>query len=317
MKFKLGYVAISRTLEEIMHFHTMTYTSYQKSDPKKAQLKLDHIIKENLKTLLNILIYNIKNEIFFYRISHHIIPLATHPEVEFDYITPYLKEWQNIGKYIQRHKIRVDSHPDQFCVLNSIHKTIVENSIKILEFNYQIFQAMQIDGKVILHIGSGKETKEEAKARFKENFKKLRPELQNMIILENDDRIFNIIDVLELCEELNIPFVLDYHHYRCNHGQERLTDYLPRIFATWANSTTNYLPKIHFSSPKNQKEKRTHSTYIVLKDFLKFLNIIKAYQQDLDIMLECKGKDEALFRLSRQLKTISNIKSFNNTTFEI
>lgn len=136
-----------------------------------------------------------------------------------------------------------------------------------------------------------------------------------MIILENDDKIYNIIDTLELCETLKIPMVLDYHHYICNHNKEKILDYLPRIFNTWKK--TNLNPKIHFSSPKNRKEKRTHSTYIVLKDFLKFVNILKEFNQDIDIMLECKGKDEALLRLSRQLKQIPYIKCIDNSTFEI
>lgn len=50
----------------------------------------------------------------------------------------------------------------------------------------------------------------------------------------------------------------------------------------------------------------THNNYINLVDFIEFLQILKPYNQDIDIMLECKAKDEALFRLVRQLKTKTN-----------
>ena len=315
MKFRLGYVSMSLTLDEICHFHTLTYTSYQKLGIKKGNLKLDNIINENLNTLETILKYNVHNHIYFYRISHHIIPLASHKNVKFDYIDPYKKQWLKIGNYIKENNIRIDIHPDQYCVLNSINPEVVSNSKEILKFNQKLFNTLHIPGKVILHVGSSINGKEESKQRFIEHFLSLSSSLQKMILLENDDKVYNIIDVLEICEKLKIPMVLDYHHYICNHKKEKLKDYLPRIFNTWKNTSLN--PKIHFSSPKSKKEKRSHSTYIILKDFLKMIDIMKDFNQDIDIMLECKGKDEALFRLSRQLKEITYIKCVDNSTFEI
>ncbi len=315
MRFRLGYVAISPTLDEIIHFRTLTYTSYNKLDIIDANKKLDNIILDNIETLKFILTYNLEHQIHFYRISHNIIPLATHKDVEFDYITPYLKKWKEVSSFIKKNKIRVDMHPDQFCVLNSIRPEIVSNSIEILNFNVKLFKALKIDGKAIIHVGSSVGGKEEAIKRFKDNFNKLDSDIKKMIILENDDKVFNIIDVLEICEDLKIPMVLDYHHYICNHGKEKLVNYLPRIYKTWEG--TGLLPKIHFSSPKNMKEKRTHSTYIKFNKFITFLNLIKPFKQDVDIMLECKGKDEALFRLSRQLRTKDNIIMIDNSTFEI
>ena len=73
-----------------------------------------------------------------------------------------------------------------------------------------------------------------------------------MIILENDDKVFNIIDVLELSEKLKIPMVLDYHHYICNNNNEDIEKYLPRIFNTWKGEV--YPPKVHFSTPKSKKK---------------------------------------------------------------
>ena len=52
-------------------------------------------------------------------------------------------------------------------------------------------------------------------------------------------------------------------------------------------------------------------------DFIKFINIIKKYNTDIDIMLECKAKDEAMFKLIRQLKYKTNYYFINETTFEV
>lgn len=314
MKIRLGYVAIALTLE-LTASKTINYTNYQKLNENDRILKLDSIIKENFNNLKQILKYNIKNNIHFYRLSHNIIPLATHDSVNFDYINPYKKEFETIGTIIKLYNIRTDTHPDQFCVLNSLNQKVLNNSIKILNFHYNIFKAMKINGKTILHVGGAYNNKEKAIKRFITNFKKLDKHIQNMIILENDDKVFNIKDTLYICETLNIPMILDYHHYKCNNEGENIKDYLDRILKTWNNQKLN--PKMHFSSPKNKREFRSHSYYIDAKDFIDFLEMIKEYNKDIDIMLECKGKDMALFKLVRELKTKTNYIFLDETTIEL
>lgn len=108
--------------------------------------------------------------------------------------------------------------------------------------------------------------------------------------------------------------VLDYHHYICNHKGE-LQIYLKEIFATWHNLN----PKIHFSSPKNDSKKdfRSHHEFIDVDKFIEFIEMIKIYNIDIDIMLEAKGKDEALFRLVRQLKYKTDYQFIDDTTFVV
>lgn len=314
MKIRLGYACIQNTLD-ISYNHTITYTSYQKLSKEVQNEKLDSIIKKNLQNLLSILTYNVQNEIYFFRFSHNLIPLATHEKVVFDYITPYLQEWENIGNYIREHQLRIDVHPDHFCVLNSVHENVIKQSINTLEFVYQMYQAMHIEGLAILHIGSSLPNKESAIKRFYETWKSLPIYIQKMIILENDDKTFTALEVLEICETLNIPMVFDYHHHICNPGNVGLETILKRILDTWKN--TSIVPKMHFSSPKSKKEKRAHHQKINIHTFISFLNLLKSYQTDVNIMLECKGKDESLFLLSRQLHFYTDYQFINNSTFII
>ena len=227
----------------------------------------------------------------------------------------FKKEWLDIENIIKKFKMRIDIHPDQFCVLNSDKKDVVNNSMKILKFNNEIFNILNINGKIIIHVGSSIPNKIEAIERFKKNFLKLDRQIQKQIIIENDDKIYNVIDVLNLCEELKTPMVLDYHHYICNNNKENIDDYFERIFSTWDKEKLP--PKIHFSSPKNRKNRRAHSEFIDYKAFINFINRIKKYNKNIDIMLECKGKDEALFKLVRQLKYYTNFKFIDDTTFEV
>ena len=137
--------------------------------------------------------------------------------------------------------------------------------------------------------------------------------LKECIAIENDDKIYNIKDCLYLCKKLNIPMILDYHHHICNNDNIDIDNYLKEILNTW-----KITPKIHFSSPKNKtkKEFRSHHDYININDFIFFLEKIKDLNTDLDIMLECKSKDEALFKLVRLLK-YNNYKFIDDTTIKL
>lgn len=152
MIIKLGYVSISKALD-VTTSHTISYTNYLKEKDKKQ--KLDEIIKMNLEALDKIIDYNIKNNIHFYRLTSNLIPLATMKDVKFDYITNYKDFYNKIGNKINKYKMRVDMHPDQFTVLNSTKKEVLENTFEILKYHYNILDALNIKNKnLILHVGS-------------------------------------------------------------------------------------------------------------------------------------------------------------------
>jgi len=313
MKVRLGYVAITKTLENITSSSSLSYTIYKSLENKEQ--KLSEVIMSNLKNLKEIIIYNIKNNIHFYRLSSAMIPLATHNEVIVDYITPYKELYAEIGYLIQKYNMRVDFHPNQYCVLNSMSDSIVKNTVEILDYHAKLLHNFSVENPLILlHVGSSAGGKKAAMTRFINNFYKLPVEIQGMIALENDDKVFMIEDVLKLCEKLNIPCVLDYHHYICNHDEE-LEPLLPRIIATWNGK----IPKMHFSSPKSKlkKEFRSHHDYVNSDDFIVFLKLLKTFDVDIDIMLEAKAKDEALFKLIRELKYRTNYIFLDDTTFTL
>ena len=312
MKVRLGYVALSKTIDNLTTSSTITYTNYKEKNYTVD--KLLEITKNNLDNLYKLLTYNIKNNIHFYRLTSKLVPLATHNDVNFDYITPLKKTYEKIGNLINNNNIRIDTHPDQLAVLNSTDKKIVDNTYEILEYHYKILDALNIKEKIIiLHVGSSVLGKKTSISRFINNFNKLPNYIKKCIAVENDDKIYNTIDVLEICKKLNIPMVLDYHHFICNNDSEKLENYIKNIMDTW--KTLN--PKFHFSSPKSKlkKEFRSHHDYIDVDEFIKFINILKPYNKDVDIMLEAKNKDDALFRLVRQLKYKTNYKFIDETTF--
>ena len=314
MRVRLGYVALSKALEDVTTSSTITYTNYINRNYNTS--KLLEITKNNLDSLYEIIKYNVKNNFHFYRLTSKLVPLATHDKVDFDYITPLLDEYKKIGKLINDNNIRVDTHPDQYAVLNSMDSKIVKNTVEILEYHYKIMDAIGIKDKIIiLHVGSSACGKKASITRFINNFNKLPDHIKKCIAVENDDKVYNIKDVLELCHKINVPMVLDYHHFICNNEKEDINDYLKEIIDTWDGK----LPKMHFSSPKSKlkKEFRSHSDYINKECFIKFINILKKQDKDIDIMLEAKAKDDAVSRLARYLKYETNYKFLDETTFII
>ena len=314
MKVRLGYVALSKALDDVTTSSTITYTNYINKNYNTS--KLLEITKNNLDSLYEIIKYNVKNNFHFYRLTSKLVPLATHDKVDFDYITPLLDEYKKIGKLINGNNIRVDTHPDQYAVLNSMNSKIVKNTVEILEYHYKIMDALGIKDKIIiLHVGSSACGKKASITRFINNFNKLPDHIKKCIAVENDDKVYNIKDVLELCHKINVPMVLDYHHFICNNEKEDINDYLKEIIDTWNGK----IPKMHFSSPKSKlkKEFRSHSDYINKECFIKFINILKKQDKDIDIMLEAKAKDDAVSRLARCLKYKTNYKFLDETTFII
>lgn len=307
MKIRIGYLGTPHTLLETIH--AMTYQKYKKLN-NNASKELDKIIENNLNNLEKIIDYNIENNIYFYRVTHNLFPLASCKDIDYDYLK-HKDKCYKIGLKIKKHNMRIDCHPDHFCVLSTMNQDILENSIRIIKIHKMLFDMLDVNSKIIIHIGSKFPSKEEAIKRFKKNFLGLDKDLQDLIILENDDVSYTVSETLNLCEDLKIPMVLDYHHFKCNHlKNEKINKLLKRITNTWLN--VNLDPKFHFSSPKNKKEKRTHNFYIDYNSFIKFIELIKNLNINLDIMLEAKGKDEALFKLLRQLKFYKKFKIKKN-----
>ena len=318
MKIRLGYVAISKKLgKKVTSSSTVTFSNYNKIVlPSKKLEKLQTVAASNLHDLEKIIKYNIENNIHFYRITSALIPLVTHPEVGYWGHREFLKQdFEYVGKLINESNMRVDTHPDEFNVINSINPKVVENTKINLLRQAEWFDDFKYDlGKMVIHVGGATNGKEAGLERFITNFNTFPKEVKSKIIIENDDKTYTARETLNLCNELNLPMVLDVHHHNCNNANDNIYDLIPKIFDTWKNEKLP--PKLHFSSPKNGENDRKHSDFINPHDFINFLENIKLFNTDIDIMLECKEKDLALFKLASDIKELKpEYKCVDESTF--
>lgn len=318
MKVRLGYVAIALKLDKVTSSSPVTYKKYSSLDSERERLALlTRVTKSNLMDLIKILKYNAENEIHFYRMTSKLIPLATHQDVLWNYSKVIKQECQEVARVIKQYRMRVDAHPDQFNVLNSVHDSVIESSIQTLEHQLDLFDLFEIENpQMVLHVGGKTGGKEAALERFVQTFHRLPPRIQRSLIIENDDKVYSAYDVLGLCQRLHIPMVLDIHHHRCYNEGIELGTHLKAIFKTWDDN--QWPPKIHISSPKEFETDRRHADYIEVEDLLRFIDLVKPLNQDLDIMIEAKQKDLALYRLVHEIKQARpHWKWLDTTTFEI
>ncbi len=316
---RLGYVAMSMGLKNASPSKAMTFTQFQKIEDRAAAMhKLERIALENLENTHRILKHNLFNDIYFYRFSSRLIPLATHEELsDWDYIRPLKGKLAEIGEFVKKHMMRVDFHPDHFVVLNSPRREVFLNSITNLEMHYLLLTAMNLDAthRCVLHVGGKYNDIEKSLERFVVNWNDIPLPIQQMIMLENDDTSFTLDDTLYLCEKLGIPLIFDYHHHLAYHRHDRWDDKWDRVVATWRGSP---LPiKMHISSPKSEDKFRHHSDYVDVDMFFRFLNEIKGSTPQIDCMIEAKQKDEALFTLINKIKERKDIQMIDDSSFSI
>ncbi|MBD5799455.1 UV damage endonuclease UvsE [Bacillus pseudomycoides] len=316
MIMRFGYVSHAVALWDCSPAKTMTFTTWKKLGKQEREEKLYNITMQNLMHTLRILHYNIAHEIPLYRLSSSIVPLATHPEVDFDYIDIFTPFWRKMRKLIREHNLRVSFHPNQFTLFTSEKPHITDNAVLDMTYHYNVLDAMGLaDSSYInIHIGGAYGNKEKALLRFHENLKKLSFHIKQQMTLENDDKTYTASETLAVCKQERIPFVFDYHHHMANLCDEPLEELLPAIFETWNHTHT--VPKVHISSPRSEKEFRAHADYIDAAFIKPFLHVAKAVNQDFDIMIESKQKDLALFQLIDELASIRGVRRISGAALQ-
>jgi len=326
---RFGYVAMSVHLTNASPSQTMTATQFQRLPDREAAIrKLERIAADNLHNTLRILRYNQAEQIFLYRLSSKLIPLQTHELLaDWDPYAALEQPLRELGEYGRQHRFRLSFHPDHFTVFSTPRQDVLMKSQQDLERHVSLFERMGLDEryKCNIHIGGTYGDKVAASDRFIQRILQLPERLRMRLTLENDDKTFTAKETLDTAHALGLPMVLDLHHHAVNHQGEHAVDLWADIQQTWSNEAVrlNQLedellaPKIHISSPKSEKEKRAHADYVEVDPFLEFARAIAPFTPRLDVMIEAKRKDAALFQLMQDLSTVDGISRINGAALEM
>jgi UV DNA damage endonuclease len=262
---------------------------------------LKNKIINNLNDVLKMMDWNENNGIKVFRLSSEIFPHYSNKKAE-DYTLDFAIELlKKIGIKSKEYNQRLTFHPGQYNCLGSPHEDVIEHTIRDLKYHADILDIMELDQNsvMVIHGGGVYNNKKRTIERWCENYEKLSENIKKRLVLENCEKNFSIEDCLIVSEKVNVPVVFDTHHYECYkkiHPNEKFENpeyYIPKILETWDKK--NIKVKFHVSEQGTGKIGH-HSDYIeTIPEYL--LDIPEKYNKAIDIMIEAKMKEKAIFKL--------------------
>lgn len=270
--------------------------------------KLLDLISHNLNSLENIIDYNIKNDIKLFRISSDLIPFGSSPINNIQWEKIFLSEFNKIGEKIRNSSMRVSMHPGQYTVLNSPNIEVVDRAIEDLNYHTKVLDTLGVgsEHKIVLHIGGVYNDKKQAMERFISNYSLLDNKVKERLVIENDDKSYNINEVLEIGKKLNIPVIFDNLHNEINSYDKEKSDkyWISKCKETWKEK--DGYQKIHYSQQNALKKLGSHSNTIRLNEFIRFYESLD--REDIDIMLEVKDKNLSAVKCINAITLDNKIK---------
>ncbi|KAI4719790.1 UV-endonuclease UvdE [Aureobasidium sp. EXF-10727] len=289
----------------------------QPASIERGQKYVEALGVANARDVIKMLRWNHKYGIKFLRLSSEMFPFASHEEYGYK-LAPFASETlAEVGKVVAELGHRVTTHPGQFTQLGSPRKQVIDNALRDLEYHDEMLSLLKLpeqmnrDAVMILHLGGVFGDKAATLDRFRENYKALPQSVKNRLVLENDDVSWSVHELLPVCEELNIPMVLDYHHHniifdaeQIREGTKDICDLYPRIKATWDKKGIKQ--KMHYSEPTpaaiTGRQRRKHNPRVAT---------LPPCADDMDLMIEAKDKEQAVFELMRTFK-LPGYDTFND-----
>ncbi|GJC92957.1 UV damage endonuclease UvdE [Colletotrichum higginsianum] len=291
------------------------------ADIRRGQEYVQELGLANARDIPKMLRWNDKYGIKFMRLSSEMFPFASHEEYGYS-LAPFAADaLAEAGRVAAQLGHRLTTHPGQFTQLGSPRKEVINAAVRDLEYHDELLTLLRLpeqqdrDAVMILHMGGTYGDKPATLDRFRTNYAKLSPSVKRRLVLENDDVSWSVHDLLPICEELDIPLVLDFHHHnivfdssQLREGTEDITKLFDRIRATWTRKGIRQ--KMHYSEScpgaVSPRDRRKHSPRV---------RTLPPCPPDMDLMIEAKDKEQAVFELMRAFK-LPGWDTFNDVGME-
>lgn len=282
-EMKIGYPCINLSVG-CTSGHTFRLKSYSED-------RLKETVKTNLQCLTRTLKYNREHGLLFFRVCSGLVPFASHPVNTFNWQDHFKADFEAIGQYITHSNFRISVHPDQFTLINSQNEEIFERSRKELLYHAQILDLMQLDlsAKIQIHVGGAYGNKPKSIQAFTERYRRIDEEIRRRLVIENDERLFDVDDCLEISHQTGVPVLFDVFHHKVNHRSVDGAFDFAEISRTW--HSRDGIPMVDYSSQKPGGKPGSHTQSIDSEDFEEFLASTQPF--DFDVMLEIKDKEES------------------------
>ena len=301
---KLGYACINTKLNSLPKEERVTTnrTMVKKTFLAKGVPYASELALKNCQDLIKILSWNDRHNIKFFRLSSEVFPWASEYQLkdlpDYEEIKEVLKK---VGDYAKQNEHRITTHPGPFNVLGSPNQKTVENTICELNRHAEIFDLMGLEesphAKINIHIGGsyGGDFQGTSK-RWVDGFKKLSQSCQKRLTVENDDKasMWSVLSLYELIyKQTHTPIVFDYHHHKFCTGGLSEKEALDMAISTWGSIT----PVVHYSQDRSVEQNDPKIKPQAHSD--SYWTPIETYGRKVDVMLECKKKEQGLFKMKQ------------------
>lgn len=272
----------------------------------------------SLAYVRDILEYLHRHDIRCYRLAGQLAPYLTHPRLpQFHHqLHECRAELAATGDLARLYGIRLTLHPGFYVQLNSPHTAQCARATHELAAAAALLDEMGLDANsvIVVHVGGDYGDHAASRERFVRAFLELPTPVRGRLALENDDRLYDMADLLWIHRRTGIRLVFDVLHHAChNPAQLSVETALAAALESWPPGQR---PKLHYSSPRTELRvlvrngrptlqmplANQHSDFINPFEFARFLETATAViTRPFDIMLEAKAQDLALLRLRAQL----------------
>jgi UV DNA damage endonuclease len=234
-----------------------------------------------------------------FRISSAMFPLADQVDRSLWDNSEVIAQLKIAGDFIKQHGIRVTTHPGQFCVLSSDSDTVVAKAFVELGIHGWMFDAMGLAHSpyYAINIHGGKADRS---SRLIEQIKSLPDNIRKRLTLENDESAYNVLELLSIYKETNVPVVFDSHHHVFNDGELSMEDAHATTIETWSKGIK---PLQHLSNTEpslvngNFQDRRKHSDMI---HYVPDVQLQGLRDNTIDVEVEAKMKNFATIKLKKQ-----------------
>lgn len=265
---------------------------------KYDEIRIRDTYRNNVQEHINLVPRLIENNIRSFRISSSLLPLFEFAGDIARNDKTLINSLSVLGKLFTENNIRVTTHPGQFTVLSSDKDSTVQNSIKELEYHAWMFDQMGLPETTYsaINIHGGKADRSE---RLIDVIKSLPLNVRNRLTLENDEKCYNVRELLHIHSQTGVPVVFDSHHYSFDSSDVDYDTAFSSTISTWGSIK----PLQHLSNTERGlengsfNERRSHSG---------FIHYINQHQLDalrndqIDVDIEAKMKNIALLRMREE-----------------
>lgn len=286
---RLGYPCINRSLpcRGSSRFILKSYSA----------ARLQETVAGNIDCVGQMLEWNRIHGLHYFRLSSDLVPFASHPVCTFNWQKRFAPELAALGAFIRREGMRLAMHPDQFVLLNAQDPDIVRRSVAELRYHAEVLDLLGLpaSAKMQVHVGGVYGDKPRSLARFVREHGKLDRAVARRLVIENDERLYDVQDCLQVSAATGAPVLFDVFHHACLNRGESIAAALQAVKQTWRQR--DGLPLVDYSEQAPGGRFGAHAETMTDAAFRAFLRASRPH--DCDVMLEIKDKEKSALRALR------------------